>query len=295
MLANIRAANALSNSLEDGNGVRLLAQGNPKPTPDFLKFCREVGYKYVYTLGGLADHQPTVDEMKACKQAYADGGVTLHNMRYLVGGTGGNDVNTMMLNLPGADAACDRVIKFLRDTGKNGAGFDYTGGRLMITGVWESEPEVDIRGGAIERNFDPNNPTVHASDYLGDMDKKPKPAGGINTLYWGREYKYDEVMANYKKWIAGKIGPAAEENNVFIGFHHDDPPVFESMGGVSRIMNSYQRISATFAASGPAIGLQMCCGIWQEGDDKMGKDLPSVLKEWWQAKRYREVAFRNVS
>ncbi|MEJ1968589.1 MAG: hypothetical protein WDN03_08165 [Rhizomicrobium sp.] len=76
----------------------------------------------------------------------------------------------------------------------------------MITGVWE-DGLADIRGGATEREFDPTNPKVHGGDYLGDLqDGATRPAGGLNTLYWGREFSYEEVMGNFKKYIAQGLG-----------------------------------------------------------------------------------------
>ncbi|MEI9989045.1 MAG: mannonate dehydratase [Rhizomicrobium sp.] len=295
-LGNLRAANAMaSDSLKNGGGIKLCGQGSTNPTDDDLKFMNEVGYNYVYataTRGAML----TTDEQLAAKKRYADAGITLHSIRYLLGGKGGNDINTMLLGLPGADESLESVRSWIRSTGKDGAGFDYTGSRLMITGVWE-DGMVDIRGGAMEREFDPTNPNVHRGDFLGDLAPDAKhPERGLNTLYWGRECGYDEVMANFKKYIAEGLGPVLDENNVFLAFHPDDPPVFESLGGVARIMCNYARYKAMFAAANSShIGIQMCCGTWNEGGPKMGKDLLSVLKEFNTLKKYREIHFRNIS
>jgi mannonate dehydratase len=293
-LGKLRAANALSYS--GPSGVKLTGQGSVNPTDDDLKFFNEVGYKTVYAFAPRSGDMMTVDQMKAAKKRYSDAGIVLHNIRYLLGGPGGNDVNMLLLNLPGADQALERVKEWIRRTGKNGAGFDYTGSRLMITGVWESGL-VDIRGGAMEREFDPTNPAVHGGDFLGDLQPGAKhPAGGLNTLYWGREYGYDEVMGNFKKYFAGELAPVLEENDVFLAFHPDDPPVFESLGGVARIMCNYRRYKAMFAAANSShIGIQMCCGTWNEGGPLMGADLLPVLKEFHTLKKYREIHFRNVS
>jgi mannonate dehydratase len=294
MLANVRAANAVaSDSLSDGSGIKLCSQGSVTPTDDELKFNREIGYRYIYSAAPRGQRM-SVDDMLAAKKRYADAGITLTSIRWLLGGKGGNDINTMLLNLPGADQALEEAKSWIRDTAK--VGWDYTGSRLMITGVWEDDM-VDIRGGAMERDFDPTSPKVHGSDFLGDTQPgATRPAGGLNTLYWGREYGYDEVMANFKKYIAQGLGPVLEENNVFLAFHPDDPPVFKSLGGVARIMCNYERYKAMFAAANsPNIGIQMCCGTWNEGGPLMGKDLLSVLKEFNELKKYREIHFRNIS
>src|ERR1700722_8761231 len=124
-LDKLRAANALSYS--GPSGVKLTGQGSVNPTDDDLKFFNEVGYKYVYAFAPRSGDMMTVDQMKAAKKRYSDAGIVLHNIRYLLGGPGGNDVNVLLLNLPGADQALERVKEWIRRTGKNGAGFDYTG------------------------------------------------------------------------------------------------------------------------------------------------------------------------
>ena len=125
--------------------------------------------------------------------------------------------------------------------------------------------------------------TSRASDFLGG--NKPgatRPAGGLKTLYWGREYKYDEVMDNFKKYFVKDIVPVLEEEGVFIAFHGpDDPPVFESLGGVARILSNYERIKAMFAAANsPNVGIQFCAGSWNEGGPLMGKDILEALREF---------------
>ena len=239
----------------------------------------------------------TVDEQKAAKKRYADAGLVLHNIRYMVGGPGNYALNSLLLDLPDRAHGTEHLKQYIRATGKNGAGFDYTGGRLMITGVWSSG-ETDIRNGTMSRQFDPNSPNARASDFLGG--NKPgatRPAGGLKTLYWGREYKYDEVMDNFKKYFVKDIVPVLEEEGVFIAFHGpDDPPVFESLGGVARVLSNYERIKNMFAAAdSPNVGIQFCAGSWNEGGPLMGKDILEALKEFAAIKKFREIHFRNVS
>lgn len=296
MLGKIRAANALA--ADAAPGIKICGQASLNPSDDDLKFLNEVGYNYVYGLGGLGQNgeMPTVEQLKAAKKRFADAGIVLDNVRYLIGGKGGYDINTLLLGLPGADAALERVKAWIRVTGKKGAGFDYTGARTMVTGVWESGI-ADARGGSMTRDFNPDSPNVHGSDYLNGLDPKtPKPAGGLNSLYWGREYSYDEVMANFKKYVAQGLVPTLEENNVFLAFHPDDPPVFEKLGGVARIMCNYKEYKHMFeVANSPYIGIQMCCGTWNEGGNLMGADLMKVLDEFYRMKKYREIHFRNIS
>jgi mannonate dehydratase len=304
-LGNMRALNAAANDiLEDGKGVKLMHRplGNStNPSADDLKFIKEIGFKYCYASGGAGGGGSrtflSADEQKAAKKRYADAGLVLHNIRYMVGGPGNYALNSLLLNLPDRAQGTEHLKQFIRATGKNGAGFDYTGGRLMITGVWSSG-EADIRNGTMSRRFDPTSPEARASDFLGG--NKPgatRPAGGLKTLYWGREYKYDEVMDNFKKYFVKDIVPVLEEEGVFIAFHGpDDPPVFENLGGVARILSNYERIKNMFAAANsPNVGIQFCAGSWNEGGPLMGKDILEALREFAALKKYREIHYRNVS
>ena len=304
-MGNMRALNAQANNTMTGDsGVKLMHRplGNSvNPSADDLRFIREIGFKYCYGSGsgGPAGARTflTADEQKAAKKRYADAGLVLHNIRYMVGGPGNYALNSLLLNLPDRAEGTEHLKQFIRATGKSGAGFDYTGGRLMITGVWSSG-ETDIRNGVMSRQFDPTSPNARASDFLGG--NKPgatRPAGGLKTLYWGREYKYDEVMDNFKKYFVKDIVPVLEEEGVFIAFHGpDDPPVFESLGGVSRILSNYERIKAMFAAANsPSVGIQFCAGSWNEGGPLMGKDILAALTEFAAIKKFREIHYRNVS
>ncbi len=301
-LGNVRALNAAARDvLNDGTGVKLCHRpiGNStKPSDDDLRFIKEIGFKWCYANGRGADGSfMSVDEQKAAKKRYADAGLALHNIRYILGGRGNYALNTLLLDLPGRAEATEHLKQFIKATGKNGAGFDYTGSRLMITGVWASG-EVDIRAGSMSRQFDPASPEVRGSDFLGMMEKGAKrPAHGLNTLYWGREYKYDEVMTHFKNHFVKDIVPVLEEEGVFIAFHGpDDPPGFESLGGVARVLANYQRIKNMFAAANSDyVGIQFCAGSWNEGGPLMGKDILEALKEFATLRKYREIHYRNVS
>lgn len=302
-LGHQRALNAAANDvLADGTGVKLCHRpfaNSINPTADDLKFINEIGFKWCYANGRAKDGSfLSVDEQKAAKKRYADAGITLHNIRYVLGGRGNYALNTLLLGLPGQAEATEHLKQFIKATGRNGAGFDYTGSRLMITGVWSSG-EVDVRGGSMNRRFDPKSPTAAGSDYLNMLDRStPKPAGGLNSLYWGRQYKYDEVMQNFKNTFVKDLVPVLEEENVFIAFHGpDDPPVFESLGGVARILANYERIKAMFAAANNSanVGIQFCAGSWNEGGPLMGKDILDALKEFHTLKKFREIHYRNVS
>jgi len=289
ILGNIRAANALAaGNLAKTPGVKLEVGWNANPTDDDLKFLNEVGYKYVFCTASN-DDMMSLDQMLALKKRYADAGITLQDIRYMMPGpTGGKIFVDILLDLPGRAQSVENAKTWIRTSAK--AGFTYTAAHLMPTGIWESG-EADVRGGVTARDFDPAAPNVK-----GSVPAPGKAPAGIDTLYFGRPYSYDEQMANFKKYFVGEIVPVLEESGVFIGFHPADSPVFDTMGGVANIMNNYAHYKAMFvAANSSNVGMILCCGTYNEGGEAMGKPLLDVLREFNAMGKYREVHFRNVS
>jgi mannonate dehydratase len=286
-LGALRASNALAAEVK--SDIKLTINWQSKPTDDELKFLNEVGYKNARA-NAPNGGKTTVEEMKALKKRYADYGISLDSLQYLQGGEGGDKLVQLLLDLPGREQAVKDIQEWIRKNAQ--AGYNYVGGNLMVTGVWSSG-QVDIRGGAKSRRFDPTSPDARGSGEFG----KPRPAGGIDTLYYGRPYGYDEVMSNFKKYFVGQVVPVLEENKVFFALHPDDPPVFKSLGGVDRVMNSYANYKKMFAAANdsPYVGIQMCCGTYNEGGELMGATLPTVLRELWARKKFKEIHFRNIS
>ena len=88
----------------------------------------------------------------------------------------------------------------------------------------------------------------------------------------------------------------AEEANVRIGIHPDDPPVPE-LGGVPRCIFSnfdgYKR--AMEIADSPNVGICLCVGCWLEGGKLMGKDVIETIKYFGERKKIFKVHLRNVS
>jgi len=88
----------------------------------------------------------------------------------------------------------------------------------------------------------------------------------------------------------------AEEENVRIGIHPDDPPVPE-LGGIPRCIFSnfdgYKR--ALEIADSPNIGICLCVGCWLEGGSLMGKDVFDTITYFGERKKIFKVHFRNVT
>ena len=147
-----------------------------------------------------------------------------------------------MLGLPGRDEQIAHMQTTIRNMGR--AGIPILGYHWMPNSVWRTPEMAVLRGGARGTRFN-----------LAEHDP--------NQLTHGRIYSEDEMWANYEYYLA-RILPVAEESNVQLALHPDDPPV-PSLGGIARIFRNFdgfKRAMDTFDS--PYHGLDFCMGCWSE-------------------------------
>ena len=97
----------------------------------------------------------------------------------------------------------------------------------------------------------------------------------------------EELWNNYSYFIRAVI-PYAEKYDIKLALHPDDPPL-SKLGGVERIMVSYENIKkAINIVESPNLGVTMCQACYL----MMGEDLNKVIPEL--AEKIFFVHFRNV-
>ncbi len=97
----------------------------------------------------------------------------------------------------------------------------------------------------------------------------------------------EKLWSNYEYFIKAVI-PYAEKYNVKLALHPDDPPL-EKLGGVERIMTSYENINrAINVVKSPNLGVTMCQATYL----MMGEDLYEVIPKL--ADKIFFVHFRNA-
>lgn len=267
---------ALATVHKNAAGMKLCAQSGAKPTDDDLLFLKQMGAEYV-SVASSPDLR-TAEGFLQIKKRFGNAGITVWNI-------GNSDVHNMpevTLNLPGRDGKIEEYKQYLRNLGK--AGIYYTTYAHMANGIWNSG-RATIRGSAA-REYDAASP--NKMGVWGDK-RFHEP------LSHGRIYSQDEIWANYTYFIK-QVAPVAEEANVRIGIHPDDPPqpmlagvprcIFSSFAGYKRAME---------IANSPNVGLCLCCGCWNEGGKTlMGKD-PAEMIRYFGAEKIWKIHFRNVS
>jgi mannonate dehydratase len=274
LVANTGKASA--KMTKNAPGIKLCAQSPAKPTDEELLLLQEIGAEYV-SVGSTPDLR-TAEGFQQIKKRYADAGITVWN----IGNTSVHNMPEVTLNLPGRDQKIEEYKQYLRNLGA--AGIHYTTYAHMGNGIWSSG-RTNIRG-ASAREFDMSSPNKKGM-WDGKTWQEP--------LSHGREFSKDEIWANYTYFIKA-VAPVAEEVDVRIGIHPDDPPV-PVLAGVPRCIfgnfEGYKR--AMEIANSPNVGICLCCGTWLEGGKKLtGKD-PEEMIRYFGADKIWKIHFRNVS
>ena len=175
-----------------------------------------------------------------------------------------------MLGLPGRDEQIDNMHKTIRNLGK--AGIPIFGYHWASSGVAREPDLAVLKSGARSTRFDL---AAHQND----------------PLARDRVYTDDDIWSNYEYYME-RILPVAEEAGVKLALHPDDPPV-ESLGGVARIMRSFENFKrAMDTFDSPHHGLDFCMGCWSEMGGQ--ESVVRALRHFGGQKKLFYIHFRDV-
>lgn len=254
--------------------MRIAAQPPVDASAADIAFVNQLGVEDV-VLSVDAEHA-NYDYYVALKKRYNDAGIKI----YALGNHGIHCNSSLVLNLADRDEVLERYKQHIRDIGR--AGIPYVTHAHIGNGVWYTD-YPGTRGGAETRLFD-----------LAAESHGQSPDGlHYGPLSHGRAFGDDEIWDNYEHFIR-QIAPVAEEWNVKIGVHPDDPPVAE-LAGIPRCFysfDSYKR--ALQIADSPNVGVCLCVGCWLEGGAAMGEDVFGAIRYFAEQKKLFKVHFRNV-
>ncbi|MFC1466543.1 MAG: mannonate dehydratase [Candidatus Brachytrichaceae bacterium NZ_4S206] len=176
----------------------------------------------------------------------------------------------IMLGQEGRERQLENMQETIRNLGR--AGIPIFGYHFIATGVWRTGWDTPIRGGAISNGFK-----------LALAQHAP--------LSFDREYHEEEMWANYH-WYMERILPVAEEYNVRMALHPDDPPV-PKLGGVPRLFRNFENFKRAMEAHpSPMHGLDYCHGCWSEM--RGGAGVLESIEYFGRQGRIFYVHFRDV-
>ena len=141
---------------------------------------------------------------------------------------------------------------------------------MPILGVIRTSRSIPSRGGALVSGYDHDQ-----------MRDEPLTEHGIVT----EEQQWENL-----RYFLERVVPVAEEANVKLAMHPDDPPL-SPIRGVARIMSSienYQKLIDLVPS--PVNGIALCQGNFS----LMTDDLPSAIRHFGQQGKIFFVHFRDV-
>ena len=242
----------------------------PHPTP-LWRMVKQCGVDYVV---GSMDFRRGFDvprerlpwsfmSLVRMKTAYEDGGFELEVIESRP------PMNNIKLGLPGRDQEIEYVIGMIRNMGALGIPvwcYEW----MPVFNWMRTTMTAPARGGAMATGFDnelmKNAPLTEYGEIPEDL------------LWKNLKYFLDIVV------------PIAEEANVKLAMHPDDPPL-SPIRGISRIMRSlenYQRLLDLVPS--PVNGIALCQGNFT----LMTDDLPAAIRHFGKQEKIFFVHFRDV-
>ncbi len=147
-----------------------------------------------------------------------------------------------MLGLPGRNEQIENMKCTISNIGK--AGIPILGYHWMPSAVWRTPDRAVLRGGATATRFN--------FEFHKDIKNTHE-----------RVFSAEEMWDNYEYYMS-RILPVAEESNVKLALHPDDPPI-PMLGGVARIFSNFEGFKAAMEMfDSPYHGLDFCMGCWSE-------------------------------
>jgi mannonate dehydratase len=236
-------------------------------TDEDLLFLKELGLRWVHAEFG--ENAP-YEYVRSTQERLGRFGIKIY-----VGVMDAYRSLRIQLGQPGRDQDIERFQTFLRDLGRLGvpvSKIDFHPANTYTTTM------VQTPRGYTSREFS-------VDDFRKSGEKQA----------FDRQYSAEEIWANYTYFIKAVL-PVAEEANVRLALHPDDPPL-AMMNGVAKLFIDYDgyRRAEQIAGGSKHWGLMFCVGTWGEGGDRMGKDIFGMIRDFGGRSKIQAVHFRNVS
>lgn len=257
--------------MELGLGAIHWSLTGPQPDDDRLQFARQLGITNIIIHTpelrgeGFWEFQDLVF-LRTRVESYGCKLFAIENMPR-------NFYDKVRLGLPGRDEQLELVRRTLRNMGR--AGIHCLGYDFNLVGVWRTGRDATptSRGGAGVTSYD-----------HGYAQNAPIADVG--------QYDDDAMWANYTYFLKAVV-PVAEEEEVVLALHPDDPPV-PSIAGTARIFRSTDALRRVVAIVPSASNcLEFCQGTVSEWC-QTADEVYEAIRYFGSRQKISYVHFRNV-
>lgn len=266
--------------------IAILAPPQASQRWTLMKQCGVEGAVGGITLRPKSDADPeeqpwSYTSLAKAKAAYEAAGIPLEVIESRP------PMEKIKLGLPGRDEEIEAVCELLRNMGKLEIPV-WCYAWMPILGVMRTSRSISSRGGAHVSGFD-----LNALASQGDPAERPiHNIDGVPIAEQeisGGTVTEEQQWANLKYFLE-RIVPVAEEANVKLALHPDDPPL-SPIRGIARIMSNvenYQKLVDLVPS--PMNGIGLCQGNFT----LMTDDLPSVIRHFGEQKKIHFLHIRDV-
>ena len=266
--------------------IAILAPPQASQRWTLMKQCGVEGAVGGITLRPKPDAEPeeqpwSYTSLAKAKAAYEAAGIPLEVIESRP------PMEKIKLGLPGRDEEIEVVCELLRNMGKLEIPV-WCYAWMPILGVMRTSRSISSRGGAHVSGFDLNA-------LASQGDPAERPIHNIDGVPITEQEMASETVTEEQQWanlkyFLERVVPVAEEANVKLALHPDDPPL-SPIRGIARIMSSvenYQKLVDLVPS--PMNGIGLCQGNFT----LMTDDLPSVIRHFGEQKKIHFLHIRDV-